>query len=454
MNRILALFWACTWMMNGDLALAQATNQSQFRLITLDPGHFHAALVQKFMYANVSPIVHVYAPGGDDLNEHLKRIENFNARTNNPTRWQQKVYSGTDFFQKMLEEKSGNLAVLSGNNARKADYILRSVEAGLNVLADKPMVITPDDFEKLQQAFAVAASKNVLLYDIMTERCEITTVLQREFSQQRTLFGDLAKGTPDEPAITKESVHHFSKLVSGAPLKRPQWFFDVRQQGEGIVDVTTHLVDLVQWEAFPEEVLKPADVEMLKARRWITPISRDQFKKVTGADTFPDFLKQDVREGTLQVYSNGEFTYRLRGIHARVSVVWNFEAPPGTGDTHYSIMRGTKADLVIRQGAEQKFKPVLYVEKPGEGGDQAFESELQRALEAIQTKYPGVGVQREGKAWRVVVPARYDTGHEAHFAQVMENYLRYLGEGRLPAWEVPNMITKHATIMKAFQLSR
>ena len=47
------------------------------------------------------------------------------------------------------------------------------------------------------------------------------------------------------------SVHHFSKIVAGAPLKRPQWFFDVRQQGEGIVDVTTHLVDLVQWEAFP-----------------------------------------------------------------------------------------------------------------------------------------------------------------------------------------------------------
>ena len=43
------------------------------RLITLDPGHFHAALVQKSMYANVDPVVHVYAPDGDDLAEHLKR---------------------------------------------------------------------------------------------------------------------------------------------------------------------------------------------------------------------------------------------------------------------------------------------------------------------------------------------------------------------------------------------
>ena len=32
------------------------------RLITLDPGHFHAALVQKTMYDGVSRTVYVYAP--------------------------------------------------------------------------------------------------------------------------------------------------------------------------------------------------------------------------------------------------------------------------------------------------------------------------------------------------------------------------------------------------------
>ena len=43
---------------------------------------------------------------------------------------------------------------------------------------------------------------------------------------------------------------------------------------------------------------------------------------------------------------------------------------------------------------------------------------------------------------------------EAHFAQVTENYLRYLRAGRLPDWEVPNMITKYATIMQAYKLCR
>jgi predicted dehydrogenase len=75
----------------------------------------------------------------------------------------------------------------------------------------------------------------------------------------------LQTGTPEEPAITKESVHHFFKYVSGSPLVRPAWFFDVEQQGEGIVDVTTHLVDLIQWEAFPEVTLKKEDVEIVSA---------------------------------------------------------------------------------------------------------------------------------------------------------------------------------------------
>jgi predicted dehydrogenase len=433
---------------------AGAADAPRFKLITLDPGHFHAALVQKFMYADVDPAVHVYAPAGDDVRQHLKRIETFNTRPADPTRWREKVYMGPDFLERMLAEKPGNVVVISGNNARKTDYIVRSAAAGLNVLADKPMAITPADLARLREAFAIAEQKGVLIYDIMTERFEITTMLQRELSMHPELFGELEKGSPDQPAITKESVHHFSKIVAGAPLKRPQWFFDVRQEGEGIVDVTTHLVDLVQWEVFPEQVLNPSDVTVLKARTWTTAVTPEQFKKVTGADEYPDFLRRDVKDGILQVSSNGEFTYRLRDVHARVSVIWNFEAPAGAGDTHFSIMRGTRANLIIRQGAEQKYKPVLYVERAPATNAEEHEAALKAAIASVQAKHPGIGLRREGNAWAVTVPSSYDVGHEAHFAQVMENFLRYLRAGRLPEWEVPNMITKYSTIMQAYELSR
>src|SRR5882762_5286584 len=111
------------------------------RLITLDPGHFHAALVQKVMYADVDSTVHVYAPEGPDLKMHLDRINAFNGRAENPTHWNEVIFGGDHFLERMIEEKAGNVVVLSGNNQRKTEYILKSLEAGLNVYADKPMVI-------------------------------------------------------------------------------------------------------------------------------------------------------------------------------------------------------------------------------------------------------------------------------------------------------------------------
>src|SRR6478736_9666363 len=84
------------------------------RLITVDPGHFHAALVQKSMYAGVDSVVQVYAPTGNDLQWHLDRIEGYNTRSESPTHWKEEVYTGSDFFEKMIEEKKGNVVVLSG----------------------------------------------------------------------------------------------------------------------------------------------------------------------------------------------------------------------------------------------------------------------------------------------------------------------------------------------------
>ena len=446
---------ACALLMIGSSLSAHAEGVTgPVRIVTLDPGHFHAALVQKFMYDGVDPLVHIYAPKGDDVVEHMKRIEGFNTRKEQPTSWRTELYTGPDYLERMLKEKRGNVVVISGNNAHKTPYILRSIEAGQNVLADKPMVITPPDLAKLQQAFALAKQRGTLLYDIMTERFEITSILQRELSQQPELFGTLLKGTATDPAILKESVHHYSKVVAGQALKRPPWFFDVRQQGEGLVDVTTHLVDLVQWQAFPEQTLKPEDAKVLSAQRSRTPLTLEQFRKVTGAQAFPDFLQADVENGLLNVYANGEFTYRLRDVHALISVRWDFEAPPGAGDTHSSVMRGSKATLTIQQGAAQQYKPVLYIEREKDVSEAAHESAVKRAIASLQREYPGVDAKREGERWAVTVPERYNVGHEAHFAQVTEHFLKYLRSGSLPDWEVPNMLTKYATLMQAYELSR
>lgn len=430
--------------------------KGEVKIMTLDPGHFHAALVQKFMYDQVDPRVDVFAPAGPDLDGHLARIDGFNSRAENPTKWEEKVYRGDDFFEKMVAEKPGNVMVVSGNNALKTEYIKKAVSAGINVLADKPMVITPEKFGMLKDAFKLAEENGVLLYDIMTERYEITTILQKTLSQMPEVFGALQTGSLENPAVTKESVHHFFKYVSGSALIRPAWFFDVTKQGEGIVDVNTHLVDLIQWECFPGQIIDyENEVEILTAKRWPTKLTPSQFNKVTGLDDYPDYLERDVKDDSvLHVYANGEINYKIKGIHAKASVKWNYQAPEGAKDTHYSIMRGTLANLVIRQEEEQAYKPTLYAE-PLQGTDKAqFEQALRKGIDQINKQYPGVALEQSAKGWIVSIPEKYKLGHEAHFTQVTEKYLEYLKDGKLPDWEVPNMLAKYYITTQAFIKSK
>jgi predicted dehydrogenase len=429
-------------------------NRKAVRLLTLDPGHFHAALVQKSMYNNVDSTVYVYAPDGPDVQLHLNRIDGFNTREEFPTRWNEVVFKGDNFFEKMLEEKAGNVVVISGNNQRKPEYISKSLQASFNVLADKPMIINANDFETLKQSFDYAAKNNLLLYDIMTERYEITTMLQREFSTLPEVFGTLEEGTPDNPSVTKESVHHFFKYVSGSILTRPPWFMDVSQQGEGIVDVTTHLVDLVQWESFPEQMIDyQKDIQINKAIRTPTEMTLSQFKAITKLDAFPDYMMKDVTNDTvLNVYSNGEINYKIKNVHAKVSVIWNYQAPEGTGDTHYSIMRGTKSNLIIKQGEEEQYKPTLYIQPLENGKD--FEPMLVNQLVSLQTKFPGIGISKVNDMWMVTIPDEYKEGHEAHFGRVTEKFLEYLDQRNMPAWEVPNMIAKYYTTTKALEMAK
>ncbi len=432
---------------------SEEMSRKPVRILTVDPGHFHAALVQKSMYDDVDSVVNVYAPGGNDVQLHLDRIANFNKRSEEPTSWNEVVYTGPDFFEKMISEKKGNVVVLAGNNKMKTEYIAKSLEAGLNVLADKPMVISAEGFEKLKGAFETAEKNDLLLYDIMTERFEITTMLQKELSMIPEVFGTLEMGTPENPAVTKESVHHFYKYVSGNILTRPAWFMDVTQAGEGIVDVTTHLVDLVQWECFPEQTLDyTKDIELITATRSATAMTLSEFTAITKVDAFPDYLSSSiVNDSILQVYCNGEINYKLRGVHAKVSVIWAYKAPEGAADTHYSIMRGTKANLVIRQGADQQYKPTLYIEPVS--GDPAFESVLNEQMKSVQAKYPGIETKKLDKGWEVVIPEEYKEGHEAHFTRVAEKFLEYLKNKNMPAWEVPNMLAKYHTTTKALEMA-
>jgi hypothetical protein len=126
----------------------------------------------------------------------------------------------------------------------------------------------------------------------------------------------------------------------------------------------------------------------------------------------------------------------------------------GTGDTHYSVVKGSKADVMIRQGAEQGYKPMLYVACKGDDVA-AFEKTLRESLKSIADKYPGLDIKPSGdKEWQVIIPAAIAKSHEQRFSSVMEVYLNHLISGEIPAWERSQMKSKYYTTTKAVELAR
>ena len=195
----------------------------------------------------------------------------------------------------------------------------------------------------------------------MTERFEIASILQRELVKDADVFGKLIAGSDSEPGISAKSAHHLMKVVAGAPLRRPAWFFDVAETGEGLADVGTHVVDLVQWTAFPDEVDYRTDVHVLSGRHWPTVISQADFQRVTGEPEFPPFLAGRVKDGKLEYYSNNSVHYTVHGVHVKLDILWNWQAPAGAGDTYEAAFRGTKALVEIRQGKAEVYTPEVYV---------------------------------------------------------------------------------------------
>jgi len=73
------------------------------------------------------------------------------------------------------------------------------------VLADKPWIIRAADLAAIEEALATASRKDLVAYDIMTERYEITSILQRELVNDAGTFGEILPGSEREPAVYMEA---------------------------------------------------------------------------------------------------------------------------------------------------------------------------------------------------------------------------------------------------------
>lgn len=439
------------------MVLHNCTNkidQVKMKLIVVDPGHFHAALLQKNKLEQVDDTIYVYAPSGQELNQYIETINSFNNREINPTSWQLITEEGDDFLQKAIQNKKGNVVILAGNNKNKTNYITQAINAGLNVLSDKPMAINKNNFNQLIEAFETAKNNNILLYDLMTERYDILNIIEKRLINNHELFGCLQQGTIEEPAITMESTHHFYKEVAGKPLIRPAWYYDVEQQGEGIADVTTHLIDLVNWKCFPEQIINYInDVKVIDAKHWATKLSLADFNRSTGLGDFPDYLNKYIKNSILYINANGTINYQINDINISLKVIWNYKAPKDGGDTFSSEIKGTNASLITIQDQKQNFKKQLYIKKNDKFADDEFKINLDRAINDLQKEFPFVSLKNVEDKIMIVIPDENRLEHEVHFGYVAKQFFDYLVEEDIPEWENTNTLAKYFITTTAVEIA-
>jgi len=418
-------------------------------LIILDPGHFHASLIQKQMYPGVDAHVSVYGPLAPELLDYLGRVSLFNNRATDPTSWTLDIHTSDDPLGDMLRNETApvGVVVLAGKNRPKIERVSASVPAGLNVLADKPWIISSSDLGQLEKTLEAAVQRRVIAYDIMTERYEVTSELQRELVNTPAVFGELIRGTEEQPAIFARSVHYVMKIVSAVPLRRPAWFFDIDEYGEGLADVGTHVVDLVQWTAFADQAIDyRKEIDIVDSSRWPLSLSPTQFAAVTG---------NEDREHGLEYFCNNSVHYLVRGVHVRLEISWDWEAEPGRGDVYEARFRGTRSTIEIRQGVPENHRPEVYVVPENPALQAEVLESLRGAVRDLQSRWPGLSTIESGESARLVIPESFRVGHEAHFGQVTNRFFEYLrSPDSLPTWENPNMLAKYYITTKGVELGR
>jgi predicted dehydrogenase len=406
-------------------------------LLFLDPGHFHAALTLRAPQARANDEVFVYAREGAELRDFLALVERFNRRASNPTRWRPRVTTADDPLARLIQERRGDVVVLAGRNGGKARTIRRLHEAGFHVLADKPWLVEPADLDHVRASL----SGWPLAAEIMTGRHDVAAGLAKRLVGVPALFGACRD---DGPAIEQESVHHLEKLVDGAPLRRPWWFFDVRVQGSGPVDIPTHVVDQAQWLTDGDA----STMALVSARAWPTRVPVEAFRRITAEPKFPPELETYVDGGELHYRCNAELVYRIGRVTATAATRWELASSPDGGDSSRSLTHGTRADIRLEQSSRTGYRRRLFVEPRGGASDVV--RALRDAVAAWQPEVPGVDVAPAGDgAYEVTVPPALDGGHETHFPRVLDQFLSVLDDHRWPAALAERTLAKYSLLAEA-----
>lgn len=147
-----------------------------------------------------------------------------------------KVYFGDDGWKSMIKTEDLNAVSISTPNYLHAPMVLEALHNGLHVLCEKPICITRNELEELEQTI----NKIDLIF---------VTSFQKRFNPVIPVLKSIIDAEILGKLINvKYNFSHYGPYTSWDALSEERWFFDSRMAGGGVLlDLGVHGIDLLRY---------------------------------------------------------------------------------------------------------------------------------------------------------------------------------------------------------------
>jgi predicted dehydrogenase len=271
----------------------------------------------------------------------------------------------------MLRETSPDVVAVSNENDLKATVLLEALEAGCDLIVDKPLCIQDDEQDRIEELLRRRPQRRLL--NLLTLRGDPPWVALRS---------KLAGGEIGTPAFL-----HVRMAVRLKRAQRPPWFLDVRRSGGMFLDLLIHGLDQVEWltgaritamTAGTGNLGDPAETHLRDHASVFCELDNGATAMVEGQRMLPDTAGSDYRvlaAGTggfadliatppeVRITNSERVATPIESLPARQSIVEDWLAGGDVVPQHASL-RSNRLALLATRSADQRERVTV----PGEEG--------------------------------------------------------------------------------------
>ena len=254
-----------------------------------------------------------------------------------------------------------------------------------------------------------------------------------------------------------ESVHHLMKVVAGVrePPARVVLRHRRSRARRSATWRRTSSTSCPGCSSRSRRSTTAREIQVLTARRWPTVLDRAQLLRLTGEKALPADLGRRLKDGKLDYFANGEVSYTLRGRHARLKVLWNYEAPAGGGDTHAHAPWQPRLGSRSCRAPSRSGGRSCTSSRSGPPTRRPCARRSRRGSPSCAKTRPGLARGGRGRAAARRVPDSLPRGPRSPLRRGDPALPRLPEEpGLAAAWEKANMLAKYYVTTQAVELSR